>query len=394
MIYFLILILLASVYLIFDYKGPRRIQLKPATVFGIDCLKARDLMVQEYDDAGNLWATRGMILYHLPRSGRSFIRTAHVFAGFSVLWLLNFSFFRRLTNKPECMEMTISSKGDISVFAAGFMLYGNKNTRKFRRTMKLQHFGPGTGRGILSNGLLQVNDDVLFIGEYYRNDERSMVKVYRSYDFGYTWDTAHEFQSGSIRHIHALLKDPYEEKIWICTGDLDDESRIGWSSDDLQTINLIGQGGQAWRTCHLVFSEDNVYWGADTYSGSHSGIYRWDRQQKQLNKLMPVDGAVFFGTRLAKGTIVMSTDREGFQNEKDNKTRLFIICENGEIKCIEGGTWKHKKQGFRFGFAKLRLQRNQGNDCLAISVLNQKELNNSDLILVTEEEIKKKAGGC
>jgi hypothetical protein len=393
MYYFLILLFLALAYLILDYRGPREIRLRSASVFGMLCFKASDLIVQEYDHAGNLWATRGMIIYRLPKSGVRFVRIARVNTGLSIYWLFNFSIFRKLTNRPECLEVSVSSTGDICAFAAGYMLYGTTDCMKFRRTLKLPHFGFGTGRGLLSNGLLRVNNKILFLGEYFRNEERSSVQLFISRNSGRSWDIAHRFQPGSIRHIHGLFKDPFKDIIWICTGDEDHESRIGWSNDDFRTINFIGQGSQVCRSCHLAFSEDFIYWGTDTGSVNHSGIYRWSRKQQQIDRLAEVDGALLSGARLAQGTIVMGTDREGFPNEQDDKTRLLVIQTQYKIKRIEGGTWNNKRHGLRFGFAKLRFQRNQGNDTLAISILNQKEIPDASLILVSEEEINRKACG-
>jgi hypothetical protein len=116
-----------------------------------------------------------------------------------------------------------------------------------------------------------------------------------------------------------------------------------------------------------------------------AGIYRWDRSTKNLTMLQRTNGAVFFGTRLANGTIVMSTDREGFPNEKDDRTRLFFLDMYDRITIITCGTWKYKKSGFRFNFAKLRFQRSQDNDSLAISVLNQREFSDGELLLFNED---------
>jgi len=388
-VYFQIIFLLALIYFIFDYKGPNVIPLKPVIVLGMSCLRAKDLIVQEYDNLGNLWATRGMIIYKLLKGDSKFTRIAHVSPGLSVFWLNNFTIFRRLTQKPECIEIAVSGVGNICAFLAGYMLYGDTNNKKFKKTLKLSHYGIGVGRGILSNGLLKVNDNLLFFGEYFRNEERTQVNVYSSKNFGQTWDIAFEFQPGRIRHIHALQEDPFTGKIWICTGDNDDESMIGWSDDNCKTIDFIGQGSQVWRSCHLVFSKESVYWGTDTGSENLAGIYRWDKQNMKLIKLLKVDGAVFFGTRLAKGTIVMSTDREGFPNEKDDRTRLYVITEDDQITTIDCGTWNHKKQGFRFSFATLRFQRSQGSNSLIINFLNQKDVPDGDLIIISEEELNR-----
>lgn len=60
-------IILVSIYLIADYLGPKKIRLISSTAFGIECLRAKDLIVQEFDSKGNLWATRGFIIYRLRK---------------------------------------------------------------------------------------------------------------------------------------------------------------------------------------------------------------------------------------------------------------------------------------------------------------------------------------
>ena len=389
MVYILIFLLLVFMYLMLDYKGPDVIPLKPAIVFGMVCFRAKDLIVQEYDDWGNLWATRGMIIYKLPKGENRFKRIARVSTGLSIFWLFNFSIIRKLTQKLECIEITVSVTGNICAFSAGYMWHGENNSNRFTKAMKLPHFGIGTGRGVLSNGLLKVNHDLLLFGEYFRNEERTGVNIYSSKDFGRTWDRAFEFGSGRIRHIHALQKDPYAHKVWICTGDRDNESMIGWSSDSFRNIDFIGQGSQVWRSCHLVFTEESIYWGTDTDSEDLSGIYRWDRHNRKLSRLLAVDGAIFYGTRLANGTIVMSSDREGFPNEKDDRTKLYVIKKQHMINTIACGTWNHRKKGIRFSFAKLRFQRNQGSDYLVMNILNQKEIPDAELIVIPQEEIER-----
>jgi hypothetical protein len=89
------------VYFIIDFKGPSVIRLKPKNVFGFSCLRARDLVVQEYDKHGNLWATRGMIAYKLVEDEDVFKKVTHIPTGFSIFWLRNFTLVRRLTIRPE-----------------------------------------------------------------------------------------------------------------------------------------------------------------------------------------------------------------------------------------------------------------------------------------------------
>jgi hypothetical protein len=376
--------------LVLDYRGPKTIQLHSDHVFGLSCFRAKDLIVQDYDQNKDLWATRGMIIYKLKNGDDKFVKVAHVPTGLTVFWLRNFSILRRLTLRPECMEIVPAENGDICALSAGIIWYRSGKEKKFSNALALSHYSFGD-QGIRNDGIVRTNDSTLFFGEYFRNSGRIQVRIFKSMNNGRSWETAYAFLPGQVRHIHALQNDPYSEKKWVCTGDLDHESRVAWSDDDYKTIQTLGQGSQMWRVCQLVFTEDAVYWGADAGDENLSGIYRWNRENKQTKKLLKVDGAVFFGTRLANGTIIMSTDRENMDNEKDDRTRLYIITKDSTITQIDCGTWNHHKPGFWFKFAMLRLQRSQGGPSLAISCLNQKELADGDLIIVPEEELKMKA---
>jgi len=382
-----LVVLTLIIYLIFDYSGPKRILLRPDIAFGMGCLRAKDLIVQEYDSKGNLWATRGLLVYYLSNGEDKFIKVTRVPSGFSFFWLNSFMIIRRLTLRPECIEMTVNEDGHICAFSSGRMWNSSGIGEKFMKTLKLPHYGMGVGRGIMSTGLIKVNGREFFFGEYFSNPERTSVRIYKYKYLHKLWEIAYEFLPGQIRHIHAIQKDPFTGKLWICTGDEDNEAMIGWSDDYFKNIIPIGQGSQIWRACQLVFTKEAVFWGTDTGSEDLAGIYRWDKKNMELTRLHKTGGAVFFGTRLTNGTIVMSTDREGFSNEKDDRTRLFILSKDDKIITITFGTWKYNKSGFRFNFAKLRFQRNQGNDSLAISVLNQKEFPDGELLLFTEENL-------
>ena len=348
------------------------------------CTRANDLIVQEYDNNGNLWATRGMLIYRLRNKDNKFVRVAQVPTGLSVLWLYNFTIVRKLSLRPECMEIVIDKTENICAFSAGYMWYRSTGTQKFLKSMKLAHHGPGVGRGMLSNGILGVNN-ILFFGEYFDNSEKTNVRIYKSLNNGRIWEVAYEFATGQTRHIHALMSDPYSGRVWVCTGDKDNESMIGWSDNNYQIIYPVVQGNQVGRSVVLVFTEHAVYWGTDTGISNLAGIYRWDKESKELLKLQKINGSMFFGTRLAKGTIVMSLEVEGSRIELDDKTRLFIMNDTEKITTIDCGTWNIKKKGYRFSPARLRFQRNQGSNSLAITCLNQKEISNGDLIIISED---------
>ena len=161
---------------------------------------------------------------------------------------------------------------------------------------------------------------------------------------------------------------------------------IGWSDDNFKTINFIGSGSPIWRSCKLVFTEESIYWGTDTGHEEFQGVFRWDKETMILTKLQKSNSAILFGTRLTAGTIVFSTSR-GLFREENKLTSLIVINRNGTISNIECGTWNYTNYRFRSSFATLRFQRTQGNKSLAISVLNQKEFSEGELLIFIEENL-------
>jgi len=385
-IVFLLVPLALLSWLALDYRGPRIVRIRPGKVFGFSVMDAHDLIVHEFDGEENLWATRGYLIYHRKPGDNRFIKTGRIPHGKWIYWLNNFSLVRRLTGKPECMEMTLTRDHGICALSGGMLWFGEPSGETMEAALRLPHYGPGIGRGVLNNGLLFTSKGKLFFGEYFNNPERIPVCMYKSDDLGKTWFAAYTFPSGEIRHIHVIQEDPFTENIWYCTGDLDPECRIGWTGDDFKSLHTIGSGSQQWRTCHLVFTPEAVYWGTDTGSEAYSGIYRWDRLRHKTTKICSVDGAVFFGTRLSNGMIVMTTDREGFPNEKNDKTMLIRFMEHGPVKITPCGSWNRKK-GFGASFAQLRMPRGAESHYLALTVLNQTGISEGRLVMIDEEEL-------
>jgi hypothetical protein len=375
----------AVIYLVIDFRGPRKIALHPTTAFQKSAFRARELVVQEMDSEGGIWASRGLLLYRKSRDEDKFVRIAHVPTGLSYFWLNNFTLFRKFTNKPECLEATVTGQGTICALSAGYLWLRSLEGGAFQRSMKLPNYGLGVGRGILTYGFKSLGDHEIYWGEYFRNTARGPVKIYKSGDQGKSWEVVMEFEAGFTRHVHSIQQDPYTDRLWVCMGDLDHESRIGWTDDGFKTIHYIGSGSQMWRSAHVVFTEDAVYWGTDSGLDDSAGIYRWDRSSEEYHRVHQSPGAVLFGTRLEHGSLVFSTDREGFPIEQDHLTRIYVLGKGGEVSEMEAGTWKHWKKGFRYSFAMLRFLRNQGSSSLAVTVINQKEFPAGELLMFDEE---------
>lgn len=376
------------IYLIIDYRGPEEITLEKSAVFGFNALQAKDLMIQTSDDSGNIWASRGMVIYKLKKGEFVFKRIAHVPTGFSVFWFRNFSIVRHFTLRPECIEMVASSNGSICAMSAGKIWFKSFKSNDFVSNHTINHYNKGN-QGIFNNGILQKNDSTLFYGEYFRNEKLEDVRIYESLDSGLTWHLQHVFLPNEIRHIHAIQKDPYTGYLWVCTGDNEKNSKIGYSDDNFKSIKYIGLNSEKFTATQLVFTPDHVYWGADPFSLDDIGIFRWDRKTMVLDKITSVRACFFYTTQLRQGTLVFTTDREATAFENDLYTRMVVIDKSGKAKTIKCGEWD-KRDGFFRQYAKLRLPRQQSNSpYLILSVLKHKNIEDSDLYLIDENELLK-----
>lgn len=385
-----ILVFLACllVYLSYDYTGPEVIELENGIAFGIACKKAKDLNIQSVDKDGTAWASRGLLIYSKKKNENQFRRKAHVPTGFSLFWLRNFGFVRWLTQRPECIEFVVAKNGDISALSAGYIWYYNHETKNFTASLKLPHYSIGN-QGVLSNGLLQTESGTLFLGEYFKNETDTSVSIYSSSNHGKTWIIKNQFPAHQIRHIHAIQEDPYTKKLWLTTGD-EGGNYIYWSTDEFSTLNPIGFG-ESYFTTQLLFTEENIYWGSDTESKTHSGIYRWSRKSGTLDKLISYPSIFFFSNQLKNGTQVFSTSLENLDFEKDRFIRLFIKSPQGKWTSLTTGEWKKNSIPGLFQRGKTRLPReNNQSDALYASFLKQKEFDDNELIIIQEKDLIEK----
>lgn len=177
-------------------------------------------------------------------------------------------------------------------------------------------------------GMYVTPDGTIFFGEYTLNmDRKNTSSLFRSKDNGKTFECINKFQPSEIRHIHFIQWDPYDHCLWLGTGDRDAESKLYRSYDNGDTFELIGEGNQLWRAVGVSFTEDALYWGTDAGSdaGTHPNyVIRMDRQTKQLEKVLEVEGPCHGNAVVADGTVYVSTGVEGGENEKDRYAHLWM----------------------------------------------------------------------
>lgn len=136
-------------------------------------------------------------------------------------------------------------------------------------------------------------------GEYFDNAQRSEAHIYQSRDQGSTWEVAHTFPARTIRHVHNILYDQWDDCLWIFTGDYGRECKIIRASRDLRSFDEVVSGNQQCRAVAAVLSAGGIYFTSDTPL-ERNFIYFLDRNGS-IHTLESIPTSSIYGCRNRSG---------------------------------------------------------------------------------------------
>lgn len=163
----------------------------------------------------------------------------------------------------------------------------------------------------MNRGICESAKGITFVAEYISNPERSPVKIFRSEDLR-TFDIAWEFNGArTIRHVHALVRDPeLENRIWVLTGDLDDESHFYYTDDDFNSLNCFLSDGQKSRAVDLIIRDGSLYWGMDSPSETPYVLSVKKESPDYIEKLFELPGPAYYQAQNEAGGIYLGISVE------------------------------------------------------------------------------------
>ena len=218
----------------------------------------------------------------------------------------------------------------------GAIITLRSNENNFEITHKIARGNPSTSHHHHSQR------HCVFWGEYFDNllaTKSTFTPLPTELDV----EIAYTFPKGAIRHVHNIIHDPWQNCLWISTGDYGEECRILRASCDLRQVDVVLQGNQQSRAVALVPAEDALYFSSDTPL-EQNFIYHLDRGGA-VTQLAPLTSSSIYGCRVGPD-IFFSTMVEPSAANPDRFVRIFGGCE--EKSFIPILAWEKDRWPMRF----------------------------------------------
>lgn len=208
--------------------------------------------------------------------------------------------------------LAVLPSGALTAAVAGAVISLRPGENRFHVTHRI-------ARGTRPLHITAVPNGSVFWGEYFDNALRDQVHIYGSRD-GEKWDVAYTFSKGTIRHVHNIVYDRWENCLWILTGDYGHECRVLRADCEFSQVETVLEGNQQARAVALVPMEDGVYFSSDTPLETNF-IYRLDRSGN-LARLAEITSSSIHGCQVGS-KIFFSTMVEPSQANRDRHVRIY-----------------------------------------------------------------------
>ena len=233
---------------------------------------------------------------------------------------MKYGLFSRLTLTRRFLRAEITglyalTNGNKVVIAKKGLFLQKKESKSFEKRFAMP-------RGSKPLNLCLSPSGNIFFGEYFQNMEKQSVNIYCSEDNAQTWHVVYTFEAGNINHIHGLFYDKYTNRIWVATGDRENECIIGYTEDEFKTFKEVFRGGQEYRTCQLFFYENFIVFGTDTQY-EQNVIKKFDRKTLEITELQNVQGSVIKGGQVGDVAFI-STTVEPSKVNTDKYAHLWV----------------------------------------------------------------------
>lgn len=207
-----------------------------------------------------------------------------------------------------------------------YLMRGGVYTQKAGEEVAVRTYAVTSGSRPVS--LAVSRDGVVAFGEYIDNSERGPIHIYASHDSGMSWAPVYTFPAGSIRHVHGVSYDPWDDCFWVCAGDYELENQLLRMSTDFRDVRMLRQGGQGNRFYSLLVTEDHLITATDTPL-EQNYICLINKRDGALRHLASIENTSFYSCEV-RGKIFVSTNAEPSPVNDRSASHIWMGDVQGE----------------------------------------------------------------
>lgn len=174
-----------------------------------------------------------------------------------------------------------------------------------------------TPRGSKPLNICVLPNNHAYFGEYFQNIEKKAVNIYGTLNNGGSWNIVFTFAAGNINHIHGLFYDKFTNRIWVSTGDRENECIIGYTDDEFESFNEVFRGGQEYRSCLLFFYPKFIVFATDSQYIQNE-IRCFDRKTLEIKTLAKIQGSAIKGGQYGEVSFLSTTVEPSVVNKVKN----------------------------------------------------------------------------
>lgn len=298
-------------------------------------------ILQHLDSRGQLWGTsrRNIVLRDLEGHWRTIAQ----FPFAMPRDLFGFSRPTARAGRADKANVFVNRAGSVLAIRASVVYRLGPNT--------LEPLFRIAGDSVLQGSICEDTEGWAYFGEYFMNPSRNPVRIWRLDPALQQREIAHEFAPGTIRHVHGVYRDPFDETVlWVTTGDEDGECYFFRTTDRFGTVEQIGDGSQSWRAVRLFFTSTHVCWLTDSPTEANAA-YRMDRETRGVERGMEMDAPFWYGAQTSDDLCVCFSTVEPGEAVRRRQAGIFISRDGfrwEEVGSFQKDRWAPMKL-FKYG---------------------------------------------
>jgi len=184
----------------------------------------------------------------------------------------------------------------------------------------------------LRNGIAITSDGNVYFSEYANKLGRD-TRVISIKSNGTKLDVCYTFSGLLIKHAHGIYWDKYRSRLWITTGDNNEQSCFFYTDDEFSTIKRFAGGDQTWRAVSLMIFKNALVWGMDAGKDAKEEdlnyIYHCDITTKERKTVQLIDAPAYHVTETTEGGFFLGVNYEPGCKQKISAEAAIWYSDNG-----------------------------------------------------------------